>query len=149
MVVRMYHMPVNSITRMISSISRMASSITRTTVTGRAPKGSKDLEAFLFLAVQRELIDHVFTKGGGYKLNLKSEKLKVLCKNLQDRKMVTIPADKTNYFKCILDIRDYIDWAIKHLLKSRKEIPRSKLVQVLEEANILLESLKDTMSENE
>jgi hypothetical protein len=55
--------------------------------------------------------------------------------------------DKTTSFKCIV-IQDYKNWAIKRLLKSRKDIPRSKLVQVLEEVKELLESLEDIMSEN-
>jgi hypothetical protein len=113
------------------------------------PKGSKDLEAFL-LVVQKERIDCIVHKGNIYKPNLKSENLKNACnKNLQDAKMVTIPMDKTNYFKCI-GIRDYKEWAIKHLLKSGKEIPRSKQVQVLSiEVNKILESLEDVMSEDE
>jgi hypothetical protein len=37
----------------------------------------------------------------------------------------------------------------KHLLKNGKEIPRSKLVQVFEDANKLLENLEHIMSEDE
>jgi hypothetical protein len=113
----------------------------------RAPKGSEDLEAFL-LAVQREIIDRVFDKVNGYVPNEKSQDLKDVCKGLQDTNTVVIPTDKTNSFRCI-HIRDYQDWATKHLLKNGKEIPRSKLVEVLDEANELLESLDDVMSEDE
>ena len=117
----------------------------------RAPRGSEDLEAFLS-AVQRVIIDQVFEKrdmkDGGRKPNLHSDNLKNCCKNLRDTKTVVIPTDKTNSFRCI-DIRDYKDWAIKHLLKNGKEIPRSKLIQTLDEAKELLEGLEDVMSEDE
>ena len=94
----------------------------------RAPKGSEGLEAFLS-AVQRVIIDQVFEKremkDGGRKPNTHSENLKNCCKNLEGTKTVVIPTDKTNSFRCV-DIRDYKDWAIKHLLKNGKDIPRSK-----------------------
>jgi hypothetical protein len=60
---------------------------------------------------------------------------------------VVIPIDKTNAFKCIY-INDYKDWAISHLMKNGEEILRSKLVQVLEEANKPLESLEHIVSED-
>jgi hypothetical protein len=100
------------------------------------------------LANQQEIIDTVFDKVNGYAPNKKSQDLKDLCKGLQDTKTVVIPPDKTNSFRCI-HICDYQDWAIKRLLKNGKEIPRSKLVEVLDKANKLLESLDDTMSEDE
>ena len=55
-------------------------------------------------------------------------------KNLKFTTTVVIPTDKTNSFKCI-HIEDYKMWTIKHLLKNGKEIPRSKLVKTLEDAN--------------
>jgi hypothetical protein len=113
----------------------------------RAPKGSEDLEAFLS-AVQREIINRVFEKRNEYSPNRKSENLTNACKNLQDTTTVAIPTDKTNSFKCI-HIQDYKDWTIKHLLKNGKVIPRSKLIEVLDNANELLESLDDIMSEDE
>jgi hypothetical protein len=116
----------------------------------RAPKGSEDLEDFLS-ATQIVIIDQVFEKREGNdsgKLNIHSENLKNCCKNLEGTKTVVIPTDKTNSFRCV-DIRDYKDWAIKHLLKNGKEIPKSKLVQALGEANELLEALEDIMSEDE
>jgi hypothetical protein len=62
---------------------------------------------------------------------------------------VIIPRDKTNPFKCI-HIDDYKNWTIKHLLKNRKkEIPRSKLLQVFEDVNEMLETLEHIMSEDE
>jgi hypothetical protein len=67
---------------------------------------------------------------------------------LRDTKTVVIPTDKTNSFRCIY-IRDYKDWAIKHLLKNGKEIPMRKLIQTLEEAKKLLKGLEDVMSEDE
>jgi hypothetical protein len=80
-------------------------------------------------------MDRIFNKGNGYKPNPKSEDIKAVI------------TDKTNLFKCI-HIGDYKNWAIKHLLKNGKEIPRDKLVQVFTDANELLESLEHMMSED-
>jgi hypothetical protein len=111
----------------------------------RVPKGSKDLEAFLS-AVDKEIMDQIFDKGNGYKPKPKLEDIKVVNRNLKFTSTVSIPTDKTNSFKCI-HIDDYKNWSIKHLLKNEKEIPRSKLVQVFEDANSLLESLEQILSE--
>jgi hypothetical protein len=68
-------------------------------------------------------------------------------KNLKLTSPVVIPMDKTNSFRCI-HIDDYENWMIKHLLKNGNELPRSKLVQVFEDGNELLESLEHAMSED-
>jgi hypothetical protein len=60
-----------------------------------------------------------------YNLNLKSEEIKVVNKNFKFTSTVVIPTDKTSSCKCI-HIDNYKDWAIKHLLKNGKKIPRSK-----------------------
>jgi hypothetical protein len=59
----------------------------------------------------------------------KSEDIKAVSKKLKLTRTVAIPTDKMNLFKCI-PIDDYKNWAIKHLLKNGKEIPRDKLVLV-------------------
>jgi hypothetical protein len=115
--------------------------------TNRAPKGSEELETFLS-AVEKEIMDKIFEKGNGCKSNSKSEDIKAVNKNLKFTSTVVIPTDKTNSFKCI-HIEDYKNWTIKHLLKNGKEILRSKLIQVFEDANELLESLAHIMSEDE
>jgi hypothetical protein len=61
---------------------------------------------------------------------------------------VVIPTNKTNLFRGI-HIDDYENWMIRHLLKNGMQIPRSKLVQVFEHANKLLENLEHIMSEDE
>ena len=76
------------------------------------------------------------------------EELKIVNKNLKLTSTVVVPTDNTNSFKCV-HIEDYKIWAIKHLLKNGKVIPRSKLIQVLEDANKLLDSLEHIMLEDE
>jgi hypothetical protein len=51
---------------------------------------------------------------------------------------------KTKPFRFI-HIDDYKNWSIEHLLNKGKEIPRSKLVQVFEDTNELLEYLEHVM----
>jgi hypothetical protein len=91
---------------------------------------------------------HKYSKGNSYKPNLKSEDIKAVNKNLKLTCAVAIAMDKTKSCMCI-HIDDYKNWAIKHLLKNGKEIRRSKLVQVFEDANKLLESLEHIMSEDQ
>jgi hypothetical protein len=93
-----------------------------------APKGSKDLEAFL-AAVENEIMDQIFDNKKSYKPNPKSEAIKVVSKNLKVMSMVAIPTDKMSSFKCI-HIYDYKNRAMKHLLKNGKEISRDKLLLV-------------------
>jgi hypothetical protein len=91
---------------------------------------------------------HIFDRGNGYRPKLKSEAVKMANKNLKLTSTVIIPTDKTNSFRCI-HIDDYEKCTTKHLLKNGKEIPGSKLVQVFEDANGLLENLEHIMSEEE
>jgi hypothetical protein len=115
--------------------------------TKKLPRGSEDLEACLS-AVEKESMDKIFDKGNGYEPNLKSEDIKAVNKNLKLTSTVIISMDKTNSFRCI-HIDDYENWMIKHLLKNGKEIPRSKLVQVFDDGNGLLENLEHILSEDE
>jgi hypothetical protein len=73
--------------------------------TKRAPRGTEDLQAFLS-AVEKQIMDKIFDKGNGYRLNLKSEDVKMVNKNLRLMSTVVIPTDKTNSFRCI-HLNDY------------------------------------------
>ena len=111
-------------------------------------RGSDELEAFL-KDVERELISQVLDKGRFiFNETFKSKEVKEMRKNLDGKDFVVIPTDKTNSYRTV-KTNDYKRWVIKHLEKSAAEIPRSKLVEVHQNAMEYLEELEPLLSKNE
>ena len=72
----------------------------------------------------------------------------MLQKKLKTIGMVVVPTDKTNSFKMI-STKECIKQVKKHLAKSGKEISSSKLTEVKEKAEKLLDKLLPIISEKE
>ena len=59
-----------------------------------------------------------------------------------------VPTDKTNSFR-VMEVDEYTKQVLKHLETNGKEIPRSRLTEVEEQAHNLITQIQDNLTENE
>ena len=113
-----------------------------------APKGTELLEEFL-KAVEDEVLDLAFQYSEKQTMTPRSQQVKSLQQSLKkDIYHAVVPTDKTNSFR-VMEVDEYSQQVLEHLKKSGKEIPRSRLIEVEEQANNLLEQIQNNLTENE
>jgi hypothetical protein len=103
-----------------------------------APKGSDKLEAFI-TDLQDALAMMVLECGDDYEPNKRAQDIRALVK-VSTAEQVIVPMDKRNYFM-LMDAGIYRQKVICHLLKDRKEVPLSCLVEAHKQATELLEDI--------
>ena len=126
------------------------------TICKQAPIGSNNLESFLS-EVESTLINQVYDYYEVKKRNISKRKttgnaissnIERILKDLMNSRAVIIPTDKTNNFVAV-EFDKYLYWMKNHIDKCGFETPRSKLVEIFDESEKLLEEMKVWISKNE
>ena len=111
-----------------------------------AMKGSEQVESFL-KQVERELL----SIGWDTEMPEKKEKdleLKRLLQTLEKSDIVFVPTDKTNKYES-MEKDEYKNLVKEHLKQSAREIERGRVVEICEDAKVLVDAIGFKLSKNE
>ena len=99
--------------------------------------------------MEEEVLDLAFKYSEKETTTPRAEAVKNLQKSLKkDIYHAVVPTDKTNSFK-VMQVDEYIKQVKEHLQKNAKEIPRSRLTEVGDQAMSLLQEIQNSLSEKE
>jgi GIY-YIG catalytic domain len=112
-----------------------------------APRGDDTIELFL-RRVEDEILDMAFAYKQHRVETSRSKQVRQLCNTLQHHHLVVVPTDKTNSFR-LISTQQYINQMAFHLTRNAKEINRSRLTEVADEASSLLETISHFLSSDE
>ena len=78
----------------------------------------------------------------------KYQELRRLLQTLEESDIVFVPTDKTNRFR-IMNREEYKTTVKEHLNQSAREIERGRVVEICEDAKVLLDAKRFKISKNE